>query len=706
MPEKTANPSKQPEQEKRADATKLPHAPPKQEKPPDQTATKSAASVLADKTAAAEKSADKDATKQPASTPENKKPNAKSAVAVEPKVAEKADLVQPKVTAQKSQPTAEQKKTAASTKAAAKAVDANKNEAKAPVKPAKSEVPIFQTPTVPAEKTTDPKAAPKSDEKKSDILGYPEATVPFYSYDWAASNRTSRIFLDVYGIDDLTSVVGTCPSCSKNSLQGTYVSTTHTSRGHQQYYECYLCHYVQNLGTYVYKDHGDGSYGSWTCPSCGSHTWVLDYDQDATCTSNGYRSYSCACGQTKRETVYSSGHSYRYGSWEQYSGSKHRRETYCRNCGDSDYEYANHSLSYGSWSKYSDSQHSRSTSCDTCGYSTTEYGNHSYSAGSWSSYNDTQHRRTKSCATCGDSTYEYADHADSNGDGKCDNCGAIVSLTVTWDAGTNGGKIGGKASISETVTPNSKPTAPSDVPTKTGHTFKGWYTASSGGSLYSTVTTITSAKTFYAQFEANVYTVTWDLGTGETATSNRTYGEKLVLPTEPERKNAEFLGWFTEADGGTEVTTSTIFTAEADTTYYAHWEITEVLSATVPVTLPLVVDESGEVHTGEASIINTSTGAVQVSSVSITAKNGWTLVPFDTDMAHEKVDAKLLGFQINTAQTSKTGTSETFTLSAPWTIAENGKLPLNYDAVVSAVSQAVTEQDVLSIVFVLEWAED
>ena len=35
--------------------------------------------------------------------------------------------------------------------------------------------------------------------------------------------------------------------------------------------------------------------------------------------------------------------------------------------------------------------------------------------------------------------------------------------------------------------------------------------------------------------------------------------------------------------------------------------------------------------------------------------------------------------------------------------AENGKLPLSYDAVVSAVSKAVTEQEVLSIVFVLEW---
>ena len=106
---------------------------------------------------------------------------------------------------------------------------------------------------------------------------------------------------------------------------------------------------------------------------------------------------------------------------------------------------------------------------------------------------------------------------------------------------------------------------------------------------------------------------------------------------------------------------------------------------------------------GAAEIINASTGDVIVSSVSISTKNGWKLVPFVTDMAHEKVDAKLLGFQINDAQTSKNGDAETFNLTAPWTIAESGRLPLDYDAVVSAVSQPVTAQDVLSIVFVLEW---
>ena len=590
------------------------------------------------------------------------------------------------------------------------------------------------------------------------IIGYPEATVPFYTYDWAASNRSSRYFYDLYGVyqnaDAATtapngikkapgisvqstgSIIGNCPSCGKYSFQGTYVEVAHSSRGHANYNECYLCHYVQYLGTYTYKSHGAGGYGSGTCPDCGSHTWVLQSQQAATCTSNGYRSYSCACGQTKSETIYASGHSYSYGSWEQYSASQHRREAYCRNCGDSDYEYASHSMSYGSWSNSSSSQHSRTASCRTCGYSTTDYGNHSYSTGSWSKYSDTQHRRSKTCSGCGASTYdyanhsysygswtkaddvqhkrtktcsacktsseEYADHVDSNGDGKCDDCGATVSLTVTWDAGSNGGTIDGKASFSETVKPNSKPTAPGSVPVKTGYTFKGWFTAKTGGSLYSTVT-ITSSTTFYAQFAANKYTVTWDLGIGQSETTEQTYGEKLLLPKDPERKNAEFLGWFTEKDGGTEVDSNTIYTTDGETTYYAHWEITEVFSVTVPVTLPLIVDESGEVHTGTAEIINGSTGEVVVSSVSISTKNGWQLVPYTTDMAHEKVNAQLLGFKINDAQTSKTGDAETFALSSPWEITENGRLPISYDAVVSAVSKAITEQEVLSVVFVLEW---
>ena len=486
------------------------------------------------------------------------------------------------------------------------------------------------------------------------------------------------------------------------------------------------------------KSHGAGGYGSGTCPECGSHTWVLQSQQAATCTSNGYRNYSCACGQSKSETIYSSGHSYSYGSWEQYSSSQHRRTGSCRNCGATDYDYASHSMSYGAWSNSSSSQHSRTATCRTCGYSTTEYSSHSYSTGAWSKYSDTQHRRsktcsgcgastydyadhsysygswvsdnevrhkrTKTCSACGDSGYEYADHTDADGDGKCDDCGATVSLTVTWDAGSNGGTINGKASFSETVKPNSVPAAPSTSPVKTGHTFKNWYTEKTGGKLYTTVTAITASRTFYAQFEANKYVVTWNLGDGRSETTEQIYGEKLVLPTEPTRKNAEFLGWFTEKDGGTEVTANTVFKETAATTYYAHWEVTELFSVTVPATLPLVVDETGKVYVAAASIVNNSTGDVKVSSVSVTSKNGWEFVPYSTNMAKAKVDAKQVGFKINSSETSKTGDSEVFTLAAPWTIKEADALSINYDAVVSAVSQPVTGQEIMSVVFVLEWA--
>ena len=46
----------------------------------------------------------------------------------------------------------------------------------------------------------------------------------------------------------------------------------------------------------------------------------------------------CACGETKRTTIYASGHDYRYGDWTDYSASQHRRENECYNCGDVDYD--------------------------------------------------------------------------------------------------------------------------------------------------------------------------------------------------------------------------------------------------------------------------------------------------------------------------------------------------------------------------------
>ncbi len=246
------------------------------------------------------------------------------------------------------------------------------------------------------------------------LIGYPESTVPLHTYDWTGSNRSSLYFMDVYSTNALTSVVGACPSCGKQSLQGTYVAQSHTSRGHAEYYECYLCHYTKYLGSYVYKK-------SWLwllrlvdLPSCGSHSWVLDYESDATCTRNGYRGAVIVDSPSVKQstqpvtiTVTALG--------EQYSSSQHRRENYCRYCGATDYDYASHSYSYGSWSSAGSSQHSRSMTCRYCGYSDTQYASHSLSYGSWSSYSDTQHRRTGSCTTCSYSTTDYGAHTFSYG---------------------------------------------------------------------------------------------------------------------------------------------------------------------------------------------------------------------------------------------------------------------------------------------------
>ena len=532
---------------------------------------------------------------------------------------------------------------------------------------------------------------------------YPEAADAFRDYDWAASNRSSLHYEDVYGVSLAASIVGTCPSCKQNSLQGVYVGRTHEARGHAEYNKCYRCAYTQYLGTYVYKNHGAGTEDSWTCPSCGSHTWVLQSQQPASCTANGYAYYSCACGQTKSEMIYASGHNYSYGNWMQYSSAQHQRSKYCMNCGSSDYEYGAHSLSYGSWSRSSSTQHSRSVSCGVCGYSTTETGSHSYSYGSWTKADDVQHKRSKTCAVCGDSSTEYGNHKDTNADGVCDDCGANVALIVTWDAASNGGTVGGKNSVTTSVVPNQTAVAPGYTPVKAGHTFSGWYTEKTNGTLYSTVT-ITAARTFYAQFAPAEYKITWDLGTGKTETTNQTYGETLNLPTEPTRRGYAFLGWFTQETGGTQVDGNTVFKEVASTTYYAHWEEATVFSVVVPAVLPVTVDQNGKVYVSNAEIVNHSTAAVQVSSVTLTAENGWTLVPYASDMSHAKVDSNQIGFKINSAQTSKTGNTEQFVLTSPWKIAEEDSLTLSYDAVVSALSQPVTNANILCVLFVVEWA--
>ena len=458
-----------------------------------------------------------------------------------------------------------------------------------------------------------------------------------------------------------------------------------------------------------------------------------------------------------------------------YNSSYHTYESYCPDCDtviDSQREAHNWSYDY---SPYNSSQHRVDKICYDCGYDTSSYESHNWGTATYTPSGSSQHLVTRTCRGCGEESTSYAAHIDSNGDGRCDSCGYSMSVTVTWNASANGGTVNGQSSVTTSVTSGSVAKAPSYTPTKTGYIFKGWYTASTGGSLYSSVS-VTSARTFYAQFTpatytitwnlgdgkttttsqtygaalilpatptragytfggwftsstggsqvtssttyttagsttyyarwtAKSYSITWDLGDGTTMTTSQTYGETLTLPADPVKDEYTFDGWYTEETGGTEVTEDTVYTADGPSTYYARWTKVQAFSVTVPVTMPLAVDQNGGVHAAEnLTIQNDSTGAVKVTGVTVSANNGWTLVPYATNMAREKVDTRLIGLSLNGVETDTEGSSEILPLSGDWTVPENGNLPLSYDAVISALSQPVTDQAVLSVVFVMEWA--
>lgn len=144
----------------------------------------------------------------------------------------------------------------------------------------------------------------------------------------------------------------------------------------------------------------------------------------------------------------------------------------------------------------------------------------------------------------------------------------IPTYTVRYDLNGGDGTIA-PASIKE----GEKVAIPTD-PTRGGYKFLGWFTASTGGDKVTADTVVNGNMTVYAQWERIIptYTVSYDVNGGNESYRDATVSEggKVALPADPTRDGHKFLGWFTERNGGSEVSSDTVVTGNM--TVHAHWE--------------------------------------------------------------------------------------------------------------------------------------
>lgn len=116
------------------------------------------------------------------------------------------------------------------------------------------------------------------------------------------------------------------------------------------------------------------------------------------------------------------------------------------------------------------------------------------------------------------------------------------------------------------------PTAP------TGYEFDGWYTQATGGTKITASTVFTADTEVFAQYKLTEYVITFNANGGtlaEGTVSMMTAGGKLAsLPTDPTPPtNSKFLGWYTAAENGDEVTTDYPFVGDVhELTVYAVYK--------------------------------------------------------------------------------------------------------------------------------------
>ena len=120
-----------------------------------------------------------------------------------------------------------------------------------------------------------------------------------------------------------------------------------------------------------------------------------------------------------------------------------------------------------------------------------------------------------------------------------------------------------------------------DTPTRTGYTFKGWFTAPSGGTQITSSTTIQTedTHTLYAQWTAINYSISYTLNGGSVSGNPTTYSADSAQFTlnNPTRTGYQFIGWTGTGLSGLTLTVTVPSGSTGNRSYTANWEANEYI---------------------------------------------------------------------------------------------------------------------------------
>lgn len=156
-----------------------------------------------------------------------------------------------------------------------------------------------------------------------------------------------------------------------------------------------------------------------------------------------------------------------------------------------------------------------------------------------------------------------------------------ITYTISYDKNTTD-SVSAMPS-SQTKTYGVDLTLSGNTPGRTGYTFAGWATSSTGNVVYAAGGTYTAnaSATLYAKWTANSYTISYfgNGNTGGTAPSSQTYtygGSAVTISGQGTltRTGYTFVRWNTQSNGnGTNYSPGTSYSTAANLNLYAVWQL-------------------------------------------------------------------------------------------------------------------------------------